>query len=578
MMFWKHDLSGQKRNKYLGWFILLLGFIGTFVLVWEVDTSTREEDELRFNYEISQILKTITYRMIQYEIVMDQTKALFLSSKDVTREEFHEFTKNSGILQSYPGLRGIGYALFISPASYKETIRKAQSELPGFKVFPEPTGNEMVAPIYYFERIEDPTNNPIGFDLYHEPVRREGLIQAWKTGEPTISQRISLLEGNKTGNDPGFLMSIPLYGIKDKNPVGFIFAPIVIEKLFDSIFIGRYDQLDVEIYEGEKISKKHLIYDLDKRSAEYKIGTHELEKTRTLPIHNNVMTLRFYPLEKFNKQHSYLEELLLFLTGTGITLLIFWIYRITCNQVIMTQKARDTLEQSVQARDEFFSIASHEFKTPLTSLKLQNQIFRRAALKKDPKVFTDDYILSVTQVLDNQLVRIERLVDDMLDVSRIRTGRLRIEKSDFSLAELVKDVISRMSEQLKILPEKAPIVYSNGESIGHWDKLRIEQVITNLLSNAIKYGHETTVVVDIIGSQHEVLLKVKDHGEGIDPSNHCKIFNRFEQVGITPRGVAGLGLGLFITKRIVEAHKGKIWVESELGKGACFVVRLPKNA
>lgn len=129
-----------------------------------------------------------------------------------------------------------------------------------------------------------------------------------------------------------------------------------------------------------------------------------------------------------------------------------------------------------------------------------------------------------------------------------------------------------------MLPENPPTLINTGDNRGVWDKLRMEQVIINLLSNAVKYGLGSPIKVEVSGTADEVSLKVFDQGGGIAPENHEKIFNRFERVGLSPRGVTGLGLGLFITKRIIEAHGGSITVESDLGKGSCFIVTVPRKA
>ena len=413
--------------------------------------------------------------------------------------------------------------------------------------------------------------------MFSETKRRESLIKAWDSKGASISQKILLLEGKKIGNEPGFILSFPVHNNSNgEYPKGFVFAPLLINELFDSIFKGRYERINIDVFEGTTTAPDKLIYDLNRKKQQEESDHSDLTSVITIPAYNSFLTIRLHPFESYVERHSFLKELMVIVFGLFVTLLIFWIYRLTCKQVVIVETAKQVLEDAVQARDEFFSIASHEFKTPLTSLKLQTQLFKRSALKKDPKVNTEEYINNITKVLENQIIRIERLVDDMLDVSRIRTGKFSIEKSEFQLSEVVKDVVNRMSEQLKILPEQAPVLDFDGDTTGTWDKFRLEQVITNLISNAIKYGHGTTIKIDVFGKKNEVTLKVHDQGEGIDPSNHEKIFNRFERVGMAPRGISGLGLGLYITKRIVEAHGGSIWVESELGKGSCFIVRLPK--
>lgn len=232
-------------------------------------------------------------------------------------------------------------------------------------------------------------------------------------------------------------------------------------------------------------------------------------------------------------------------------------------------------QESVAARDEFLSIASHELKTPLTSLKLQAQLHKRAILKNDPSAYSIENVDSIIDQTEKQVTRLTRLVDDMLDVSRIRSGRLKINREEVNLADLVEDVVKRISNQFKAASYEVPKVTLDKNAIGKWDKLRIEQVLINLLTNAIKYGAKKSIEIVVKAKAESVILSVKDSGIGIPKEMQNKIFDRFERA-VSASEVSGLGLGLFITKQIVKAHGGNIWLESEPGAGSTFLVELPK--
>ena len=236
----------------------------------------------------------------------------------------------------------------------------------------------------------------------------------------------------------------------------------------------------------------------------------------------------------------------------------------------------EELREALRSRDEFLSIASHELKTPLTSLKLYSQLQLRRIEKNDSSVYSRENFQDYVQQTDKQVSRLTRLVDDMLDVSRIRTGHLRIQREEFNLLTLVLEVIDRLRIQFDNDSSPLPIVKAEGEFMGSWDRLRIEQVIINLLTNAIRYGNKKEVVVNIRSTESMIHLEVIDHGIGISESAKLRIFDRFER-SINFCEVSGLGLGLFITKEIVLAHDGKIWVESELGRGSRFIIELPKH-
>lgn len=231
------------------------------------------------------------------------------------------------------------------------------------------------------------------------------------------------------------------------------------------------------------------------------------------------------------------------------------------------------LEASLQARDEFLSIASHELRTPLTALKLQSQSLHRKLEKGMSQEISMERLKSMVGITERQIGKLTHLVDDMLDLSRIQSGKLTYKFESADLVEILKDVTERMEEQFSVagsrlnvrLPEKL---------ILKLDRFRFEQVFVNLLTNALKYGKGSPVHVELSESQNKALLSVQDEGIGIAPENLELIFNRFERA-VSANEISGLGLGLYITQQIVESHGGKIWVESELEKGSIFKVELP---
>lgn len=230
------------------------------------------------------------------------------------------------------------------------------------------------------------------------------------------------------------------------------------------------------------------------------------------------------------------------------------------------QERTKDLEVALKARDEFLSIASHELKTPLTSLKLQLQLSRR-------RVDNDPTLSKSLDIGIRQVNSLNHLVDDLLDVSRIETGVLSLAVEEFNVSELVEEIIYRFDEQLilagcEIRKNLAPSL------TGKWDRNRIEQILVNLIFNAIKYAPGKEITVSTRKENDQAIIEVADKGPGIDKSQIKMIFDRFTRVG-SPQNVGGLGLGLFITKKIVELHAGKIYVDTAPGEGAKFIVSLP---
>jgi PAS domain S-box-containing protein len=241
------------------------------------------------------------------------------------------------------------------------------------------------------------------------------------------------------------------------------------------------------------------------------------------------------------------------------------------------KKAEVELYKAIHARDEFLSIASHELKTPLTSLKLQIQMRQRILRKGDRDYFQFEKLAPMFAGDNRQIDQITRLIDDMLDISRLNTGKLTIEKEEFNLCDLVSEVIERHRFQFE--SSGGHITFDSEISAeGEWDRFRIEQVVTNLLSNAMKYGGGNPITVEMfLAPNNEVWLSVRDRGIGIKEEHLDLIFQRFERSD-SPKAISGLGLGLYIVKQIIEMHQGKIWVESVLGEGSVFHVQLPLSS
>ena len=240
-------------------------------------------------------------------------------------------------------------------------------------------------------------------------------------------------------------------------------------------------------------------------------------------------------------------------------------------------KIRETeayLQKALKTRDEFLSICSHELKTPLTSLKMQIQITNRLKEKKGAEVaFSTENMDKFLTQADRSVERIIHLVNDMLDISRVATGRLSLNIEKVDLGKLTTDVVDRLHSFLDLAncPVKLEIVK---DIVGLWDKFRIEQVLTNLLTNAAKYAPDSQVEIAIMKENGQAVLKVKDHGPGITETDQRRIFERFERA-VSSNSVSGLGLGLYISKEIIELHHGSIEVESHAGQGTTFTVRLP---
>lgn len=237
------------------------------------------------------------------------------------------------------------------------------------------------------------------------------------------------------------------------------------------------------------------------------------------------------------------------------------------------RKAKEEAQEAIRARDEFLSIASHELKTPLTTIILRIQSTLDSILNQSLANFSGEKLVSSLNIAHEQTRRLQSLIKDLLNFSLITTGKLDLELKEDNLTELVKSVVNRFEDHLTLAGSSVKIEASD-EIKGLWDQVRIDQAISNLLTNAIKYGEGSPIEITVKKDGDKAKITIADKGIGIDPKLQKTIFDRFKRATSETR-FQGLGIGLFIVKQIVEAHGGKVYIKSKLGDGSKFTIELP---
>jgi PAS domain S-box-containing protein len=234
-------------------------------------------------------------------------------------------------------------------------------------------------------------------------------------------------------------------------------------------------------------------------------------------------------------------------------------------------------QAEVRERDEFLSIASHELRTPVTALLLQLQLLQRVlvaagAPRRDAS--TPHVVGGKVDAIERQTRRIAVLVNELLDVSRMRLGRLELRTEPLDLADIARSAADHLREEIQ--RAGSGLALDLRPATGRWDRTRLEQVVTNLLLNASKFGAGKPIVLAVEGDEHHARVRVSDRGMGIAPEHQRRVFERFERA-VSPQNFGGLGLGLYIARQIVEAHGGVIRVDSTPGEGATFTVEIPRE-
>lgn len=232
-------------------------------------------------------------------------------------------------------------------------------------------------------------------------------------------------------------------------------------------------------------------------------------------------------------------------------------------------------KKEIRSRDEFLSIASHELKTPLTSMLLQTQHALHNIRNVSMANFSIESLLKMLENVEHQTKRLSKMINDLLNVSLMTTGNLHLEYEEVHLNTVVAQVLDEFSPRLEREHYTVRLTEKD-ELIGMFDKVRIEQAISNLISNAIKYGEQKPIEVILRKHEHNAQIFVVDHGIGIPKEKQKQIFELFERAAESEK-FKGLGVGLYITQQIVKAHDGILDVRSQPGKSTTFLLQLPLN-
>jgi signal transduction histidine kinase len=343
-------------------------------------------------------------------------------------------------------------------------------------------------------------------------------------------------------------------------------------------FPGFQGTVDLEVHDGENSGPGSLLFSSVQDGPWVEGLRLGLRREVPMAVAGRQWTLVFTARESFIEKNSRVQLVTVVVSGLLMTLLLFLMTRAQARARAAAeaasaeqQRLASEAQAAVRLRDEFLGVAAHELRTPLTSLKLQLQMLYRQ-LRQGGPLDAERVERGVTSC-ERQTTRLSQLVDSLLDVSRLMHGRMELRLEALELGEVTRELVRRFESEAQSVGSRltvdAPLPVP-----GRWDRLRLEQVLTNLVSNALKYGQGAPVEIRVRGDGDAALLQVSDRGIGIAPEDAERIFDRFERA-VSSRHYGGLGLGLFITRQLVEALGGRITVESAPGQGSTFTVRLP---
>lgn len=553
--------------------VVILIVLSSFSLVafYEARQAAYERRMRLFQLRVARAIETVNARIDGYVQILKGCQGLFYSADTVTSKEWQLYTQNLMLSSNYPGIEAVAYCIFI-PKDRKLALenRLRESGHPKFAV-KSSLKNDYLTPIIYIEPFIGRNLRAFGFDMYGEDTRKEAMDRAIATGKAAMSKKVTLVQEGMKNVQPGFLLYLPVFSNPEQNGTyderrrslrGFVYNAFRAHDLMQAIF-QDFSDINVSLYDGH-VSEPNLLY----ASGEARVRQVDTEfrADTTISVAGTPWHMQVASTVEFGSSVERTQPTMILIFGLAISGLLFLVaVNVIKRRVEIVEEL--TLTKRIEAKkDEFIGIASHELKTPLTSIKAYIQLLQRSEWRPVEK----NYINKAASNVD----KLSNLISDLLDVSKIQAGRLQINRTPFLLEELINDSVENVqhmydSHQI-IRPETIPGLKING------DKLRLEQAITNLLVNAIKYSPGADkVFVDTILFEDHVRIEVRDLGMGISKEDRDQIFDRFYRVDQLSPVISGLGMGLFITHEIIKRHHGQIGVESEPGNGSTFFFTLP---
>lgn len=560
------------------WVVLAVFLAITLLATKYVWDSSRLADRTRFTTAVQATRDAISFRIETYVNVLRAATGLFAVNHATTRDDFRAYVQHLRIPERYPGIQGVGLSIRVGAGQLDKVVADLRAnEFPDFRVWPETPPRGEYHTVVTLEPLDERNRRAIGYDMHTSAPRREAMDRARDTGEPASTSRVVLVQETERARPPGFLIYVPVYNVpsvpttvaaRREQLYGFVYAPFRARDLFGAtVSQAARPEVRFVVFDGAD-----LLYDSDAGAAKRPRFTSDAR----FNVAGRVWTLRFAS-ERTGFGAPFFAAAATALGGLTISVLLFALLYVQLRGRAHAERIAERLRRSEadlqhanRAKDEFLATLSHELRTPMTA------ILGWSKLLADP--LDEETRASAIDAIQKSSRAQAQLIDDLLDVSRITAGKLRIEPRPIELAPTVSaavDAVTPVAESRgvalrKNLPAESFMI--------HGDPSRVQQIVWNLLTNAVKFTpNGGSVGVALNRADGQAILTVTDTGQGIDPEFLPHVFERFRQAdSSTTRSFTGLGLGLAIVRHLVELHGGSVSADSEgIGRGATFTVRLP---
>jgi signal transduction histidine kinase/CheY-like chemotaxis protein len=594
-------------RRWVPYSVLSSGLILTLLLTYYVTRTTRAGEELRLATVVDESRHLVQIRLDTYVELLRAAAALFAASTSVTTDEFNLFAARLQIGDRYPGLQGMGLVRRFTPEEVAAGDPALDALLQeGITIWP-PGRRPEYTPVVALEPETLRRRASLGYDMLTEPIRRAAMETARDTGEPAASGIVTLVQEIDGTPQAGFLIYMPVYrtstlptSVSERRRAlyGFVYSPFRGDDLLRSV-LGAPRDLGFSVYDGTSENPTALLHatQLLARRSPYP----PLRASTQVEVAGRQWTIVFTARPYLDASSLWLAPAVLF-GGILLSLALFGIMRTQLEAweatarhaaelraseeaqretgerlrrlVTLEREARAEAQQADRAKDEFLATLSHELRTPLNAMLGWIMMLRSGKVRQERRTDALD-------VIERNARTQARLIEDLLDVSRIVAGKVRLDLQPIQVAPILHTAVEAMrpGAESKRVTLRAEIAMDAPAIMG--DPNRVQQIIWNLLSNAIKFtpsGGE--VRVELAAEDHSLRFTVSDTGIGIAPEFLPHVFERFRQAdSSSTRAHSGVGLGLAIVRHLVQLHDGSVEAKSDgHDKGAQFVVRFPAAA
>lgn len=548
------------HSRHLDFVVLGGSLIITFVILGLFYSYILIQKEHDFEFLIEQITTQIENRLVSYEQVLHATQGLFMSSNDVTSDEWKTFVQNQQVEILFPGVQVVGYSQKIgSSENLAQHIQKMQQTYPDYEVHPDSPRDEYHS-IVYIEPVNARNLAAVGYDMFSEPTRRAAMEQARDTNTITISGKVTLMQEITKDVQPGFLMYLPVYkndqshkSIEEKRNSlqGFVFCAFRTHDLFNAMLpdLPELEEHGIRFKVYDEKSEKNLFYDSKKDTT-----NNAVIKSKYLDFGHRTWIIEYAHVPKFTPFET---MVMVAIPAIGVSMSAFVFIAIRSNQrhiSRITQLNEDLIKsEKLSAVGQLASRLAHDIRNPLSVI--QNTV----EITKSNKTL-DGKTISQLDRIDRAASKINYQISDTLDF--VRTTQLQIKEN--SIKQILSRVVDRIDKPSTIiinLPESDHIIKCDAE--------KLEVAIANLLTNSIQaMDGDGTIRIRVNDQDKFYIIEIEDSGPGIPENVLPKIFEPL----FTTKPM-GTGLGLATVKNIIAQHNGSIYVKNN---PTIFTIHLPK--